>query len=222
MAKLNVKPIEKKKTTKEIIYDQLKRAILNGDIEPGETLTETMLAETFQTSRTPIRETVADLTKEGLLVHIPRKGFKIREITESEKEQIMFLRKSIETEGLQKLAPVVTEQQISELKEIIHDQKEVMKEDNRVRYIELDQFFHQKILEFAGQNLLKGIVQELYNLTRLIGHAALMKEGRMQEVIQEHRGVLMALQAGDGEQAFALMQDHLDTTRNTVKAVKKK
>jgi DNA-binding GntR family transcriptional regulator len=221
MDKFNLKPVQKKKTTKEIVYEQVKKAVLNGTIGKDEVLTETLLADKLETSRTPVREAVADLTKDGLLVHIPRKGFKVRRITENEKEQIIFLRVSIETEGLRKLVGSVKEEQIDLLRGIISSQEMAMKENDRVQYIELDQHFHRKILEFADQNLLEQILLELYNLARLIGHQALMKEGRMEEVIKEHNDILNALEAKDSEKALELMNKHLQKTRETVKAVEK-
>lgn len=220
MEKLRIQPIKKNKTTKEIVYEKLKTAILIGSINNQEILTETMLSEALETSRTPIREAVADLTKEGLLVHIPRKGFHVREITENEKDQIIFLRSAIESEGLTKLASTITKEQIGELLEIVGNQEISMKEDDRVRYIELDQLFHQQILEFANQNILSQLLQDMYNLTRLIGHHALMKDGRMIEVLKEHKEIIQSLEVNDGDKAAQLMRDHLEITKEIVKTVK--
>ncbi|MDY0393738.1 GntR family transcriptional regulator [Virgibacillus halophilus] len=179
-----------------------------------------MLSETLEISRTPIREAVADLIKEGLLVQIPRKGFHVREITESEKEQIMFLRLSIETEGLKKLVPNITKEQLQSLRKIVSEQEQEMLHNDPVTYIELDQIFHRQILSFANQNLLEQILQEMYNLTRLLGHHALMKEGRMAEVIQEHKQILHALENNDSSKAVQLMERHLEITKSNVNTEK--
>src|SRR5699024_3129156 len=95
-----MRPIDNRKTTKELVYDQLKKNILNGTIGQEEILTETNLADTLQTSRTPVREAIADLLNEGLLVHIPRKGFQVRKIDRHELDQILYLRLSIEMRGV--------------------------------------------------------------------------------------------------------------------------
>lgn len=215
-----MKPISRRKTTKDIVYDELKKAILNGSIGTREILTETTLSETLNTSRTPIREAVADLMRQGLLVQIPRKGFHVREVSEGEKEQILFLRQSIESEGLRKLAPNITEEQIKELENFILGQERAMLKDDRVQYIELDQVFHRKILEFANQNLLEQIFQEVYNLTRLIGHNALMKKGRMSEVIQEHNAIISALKDNDKSEAANSMMKHLEITNANGRSLK--
>ncbi|MFC4557841.1 GntR family transcriptional regulator [Virgibacillus kekensis] len=219
MKKAIMKPIAKKRTTKEIVYDELKKAILDRSIDNQEILTETLLAESLNTSRTPIREAVAELVREGLLVQIPRKGFHVRVVSEGEQEQIMFLRRTIESEGLKKLARIITEEQINRLNEIVSEQEKAMLKEDRVRYIELDQIFHRKILEFANQNILGNILQDMYNLARLIGHNALAKEGRMKEVIQEHKDIIIALSRKNGEEAAKLVRHHLDVTVARIKGL---
>ncbi|WP_010648085.1 GntR family transcriptional regulator [Oceanobacillus massiliensis] len=215
-----MKPIEKRKTTKEIVYERLKDAILHGDIEHKEVLTETYLADSLDTSRTPIREAVSDLVKEGLLTHIPRRGFRVREITEHEMDQIIYLRTSIEIKGVTLLASTITDEDVKVLNHIISQQEEAIKSNNRIEYIELDQLFHRKILRASHQNLLEQIHKELYNLTRLIGHAAITKEGRMEDVIEEHKNIVRALEEKDDLKASEYMKNHLMITGEIVKQVK--
>ncbi|MBS4224212.1 GntR family transcriptional regulator [Lederbergia citrea] len=222
MISLNVNPIEKVKTTKEIVYDEIKNAIFNGNIKRDQIITETILAQSLNTSRTPVREAVGDLLKDGLLVSVPRKGLKVREITPSEKDQIIFLRISIETEGLKKVIPFITPNQIQLLREIIELQREAMVNNNRIEFIELDQKFHRKIIFFAEQHLLGDILLNLYDLSRLIGHQALAKSGRMEEVIEEHLQIVEALQDMNVNQATELMEKHLLKTKESIAIVEGK
>ncbi|MBS4178765.1 GntR family transcriptional regulator [Lederbergia citrea] len=222
MISLNVNPIEKVKTTKEIVYDEIKNAIFNGNIKRDQIITETILAQSLNTSRTPVREAVGDLLKDGLLVSVPRKGLKVREITPSEKNQIIFLRISIETEGLKKVIPFITPNQIQLLREIIELQREAMLNNNRIEFIELDQKFHRKIIFFAEQHLLGDILLNLYDLSRLIGHQALAKSGRMEEVIEEHMQIVEALKLMNVNQATELMEKHLLKTKESIAIVEGK
>lgn len=221
LSKLNIRPVSRKRTTKEIVYNELKDAILNGHLKKDTVFTETQLAESLNTSRTPVREAVSDLMKDGLLVSVPRRGIKIREITENEKEQISFLRLAIETEGVTKLSQSITQEQVEELHQIVKEQIEAMEENDRVSYIELDLTFHRTILHFANLMLLEEILQDLYNLTRLIGHKALMKEGRMKEVIQEHFDIIKALEENNSNEARNNITVHLFKTRDIVNVVDK-
>lgn len=216
MALKNMKPITKTKTAKQSVYGELKKAILNGSISTETMLTETILSETLETSRTPIREAVADLIRDGLLVQVPRKGFHVRQVTNTEMEQIMFLRVSIEMEGLRKLVSIISPSQIEQLKDIVEKQEVEIKKNDAVRFIELDQEFHRSILQFSNQNLLKQVLEESYDLTILIGHNALMKEGRMLEVIWEHKNIINAMENKDDQSATTWMKQHLETTKNIV------
>lgn len=218
----DMQPITTRKTTKELVYDQLKKGILNGTISRKEILTETKLAETLNTSRTPIREATADLLNEGLLVHIPRRGYQVRAIEPHELDQIVYLRSSIEMKGLSLLAKKITEEEIQLLYKIISDQEMAIREMDRITYIELDQTFHRTMLQLAKQNLLEQIFKELYNLSLLIGHAAITTEGRMEEVIEEHQGIVKALEEKDEEKAKKCMQSHLSTTIRRARNMEKK
>lgn len=212
--KLQMKPVSKNKTTRELIYEELKKAILTKEISEKEILTETLLAETLNTSRTPIREAVAELVKEGLLVHIPRKGFQVRKISRNESNQIIFLRQTIEAEGMKNLSSTIQIHQIEEIEHVVEQQKKAMENNDRILFIELDLLFHTKLLQFANLNVFEQVLHEMYNLTLLVGHHALMKEGRMKEVIIEHKNIILALkESGNAEEKLL---NHLNITKQHV------
>lgn len=212
--KLQMKPVSKNKTTRELIYEELKKAILTKEISEKEILTETLLAETLNTSRTPIREAVAELVKEGLLVHIPRKGFQVRKISRNESNQIIFLRQTIEAEGMKNLSSTIQIHQIEEIENVVEQQKNAMENNDRILFIELDLLFHTKLLQFANLNVFEQVLHEMYNLTLLVGHHALMKEGRMKEVIIEHKNIILALkESGNAEEKLL---NHLNITKQHV------
>lgn len=212
--KLQMKPVSKNKTTRELIYEELKKAILTKEISEKEILTETLLAETLNTSRTPIREAVAELVKEGLLVHIPRKGFQVRKISRNESNQIIFLRQTIEAEGMKNLSSTIQIYQIEEIENVVEQQKKAMENNDRILFIELDLLFHTKLLQFANLNVFEQVLHEMYNLTLLVGHHALMKEGRMKEVIIEHKNIILALkESGNAEEKLL---NHLNITKQHV------
>src|SRR5699024_9928412 len=190
-----------------------KTSILSGKIDQQSILTEAELSEYLETSRTPIRDAVTELINEGLLIRLPRKGFKVRTIEDHELEQIIYLRHSIEKKGLLLLIKTITDEEVYELYKIISQQETAISEKNRIKYIELDQQFHRKILVFSEQNLLERIFQELYNLSLLIGHAAIMNEGRTEEVVKEHKEIIESLQLGDENAALAALERHLTKTK---------
>jgi len=218
MDELNMNPI-KKQTTKEIVYDEIKRAILTGELNKEGYYKETFLADTLQTSRTPVREAANDLVKEGLLLSYPRKGYKVKRITSDEREQIIYLRKCIEQKALSILQDSITEEQLNQFDQIIAKQREAMENDDRYTFIEYDQLMHRTFIKMAGLNIMEDIFEKIYTLMRLIGHTALMKQGRMNEVIKEHKDVIESMRENNFEKASNELVEHLEHTHSIVQTI---
>ncbi|RNB88468.1 GntR family transcriptional regulator [Brevibacillus nitrificans] len=216
MNELNLSPIMKEETTKERVYKEVKAAILSGRISPDEIFTEVKMAETLNTSRTPVRESLQDLLKEGLVISIPRKGLAVRKVTSIEVEQIFLLRKSIESEVIHKLMDRITTEQILALEHIYSQQEAAMKNSDEVSFITFDQEFHLSLTRFAKYELIEQILLNLHNLCTLIGLQAVKKKDRMTEVLAEHRKIIDALQKKDPTKAVAAIIDHLTKTRDSL------
>ncbi|MBE1444124.1 GntR family transcriptional regulator [Paenibacillus sp. OAS669] len=215
-SKFNLKPIDKPTTTKERAYNEIKHVILSGYITSEEIFTEVKLAELLNTSRTPVREALADLIKEGLIVSIPRKGMAVRKVTENEMEQIFLLRASIETKVIQKLAETITPEQLEELKAICKEQEEAMLNNDDIAFIKLDQTFHITLTRFVEYELIEQMLLNLHNLSQLIGLRAIRKINRMKEVLEEHLDIISAIERKDAEQSAEMMARHLNKTKESV------
>jgi DNA-binding GntR family transcriptional regulator len=216
MNDLNLSPIIKEETTKERVYKEVKGAILSGRISPDEIFTEVKLAETLNTSRTPVRESLQDLLKEGLIIAIPRKGLAVRKVTSIEVEQIFLLRKSIESEVIQKLIDRITNEQMHVLEQIYRKQEEAMNDEDEVSFITLDQEFHLTLTRFANYELIEQILLNLHNLCTLIGLQAVKKKNRMNEVLTEHRDIIDALRKKEPTKAAEAIINHLAKTRDSL------
>ncbi|MFC5652296.1 GntR family transcriptional regulator [Paenibacillus solisilvae] len=216
MLKFNLTPIEKIFTTKERAYKEIKNVILNGGISPNEIFTEVKLAEVLNTSRTPVREALQDLIREGLILTVPRKGMKVRNVSKSEIEQIFLIRTSIESEVIIKLTKFITPKQIDELKEICLEQEEAMNQNDEVAFLNFDQSFHIAITKFVDYKLIEQVLHNLHNLYHLIGMRSVKKNNRMNEVLSEHRNIIHHLEMKNEELAAAAMRDHLIRTKESL------
>lgn len=222
MSELKLNPIVKEETTKERVYRQVKEAILNGNISPDVIFTEVQLAEQLNTSRTPVRETVQDLLKEGLIVSIPRKGLQVKKITSIEQEQISLLRTAIETNIIRKMTNKITGEQLDSLKKLYQKQMRAKEKNDHLTFIELDQQFHAFPLKVLNYTLAEEIILNLNELTRLVGLQALGKYGRMNEVLEEHEVIIRAIEKRDGELAADAMKIHLENTNETLEEIQRK
>lgn len=215
MKKLNIGPAVKRNTMQEEALNRLKEVILSGQLSPDAFYTENDFAEALQISRTPVREAVKSLIHDGLLVSVPRKGLKVREFTRSEVEQIFLLRQKIEGSILEKVSSTITEDQLKTLNKIVAEQENAIEKDDRILFIDLDQEFHNFLIRVTEYDLIEEMIMNLHNLTRLIGHRAIMKQGRMEEVIDEHRAIIQALSKKDAPLAQLKMTFHLEQTEHS-------
>ncbi|RFU64947.1 GntR family transcriptional regulator [Peribacillus glennii] len=219
MEEIKLKPI-KQLTTQDIVYRQVREAILNGVIGSDEIFTEVQLAGTLNTSRTPVRGALKDLVKEGLLVSIPRKGLTVRKITPEEQDEIFLLRSSIEVEVIKKLlASNISQEQLTVLKTIIQQQEEAMKNDDNIKFIDLDQEFHLALTRLANYTLMEQVLNNLHNLTQLMGLKAVRRIGRMKDVLKEHRQIIKGIEEKDSMSASKYILDHLNNTKETLNDV---
>ncbi|MEK4010258.1 GntR family transcriptional regulator [Peribacillus sp. FSL M8-0224] len=217
MAGIHLKPIEKERTTQDKVYKQIKKAILFGGITSDEIFTEVQLAERLDTSRTPVRAAIQDLVKEGLLVSIPRKGLTVRKITPEEQDEIFLLRSAIEVESVKKLTKEITSpEQLRLLKLILKQQEEALQNDDAISFIKLDHEFHLSLTRLANFTIIEQVLNNLHNLTQLMGLKAVSKLGRMKNVLMEHTQIIQALEEKNPELASQAILNHLEKTKETL------
>ena len=101
---------------RDVVFNTLRRAILKGELEPGERLMEIALANKLGVSRTPIREAIRKLELEGLVVMIPRKGAEVARITEKDLRDVLEVRTSLEKLAIELACDRITEDDIYDLK----------------------------------------------------------------------------------------------------------
>lgn len=219
MSGINLKPIVKEQTTQDKVYKQIKKAILNGQITSNEMFTEVQLAESLNTSRTPVRAALQDLIKEGLIVSHARKGMCVRKITEEERDEIFLLRIQIESEIIRRITPAITDEQIGILRGIYNEQLDAMNQDDGIKFIDLDQKFHITLIRFGSYTIIEQILLNLHNLSHLIGLKAVSRKGRMTTVAVEHEQIIKALEKRDPEEAARCMVDHLKRTNDTINMI---
>lgn len=217
MRKFQLNPIVKEETTKERVYKEIKGAILRGELPSEQFFTELQLADMLHTSRTPVREAVMDLIKEGLIVSVPRKGLIVKKFTAIESEQIFLLRSMIETAVIRKITPTISEDQLILLESMCDHQEEAMNAGDNELFIQLDQEFHLNFQRFASYELFEQTLLNLHDLSKVTGLTAIRKPNRMQEVLQEHRGIIRYMRERNGEAASRSMHEHLRRTQESIK-----
>ena len=211
-------PRVKAESLKDQAYEILRSSIITGRLEPGRLHNEKDLARGLGISRTPVREALLDLSKEGMIVFVPRKGIKIREVTRRDISDVMELRKVIESYIIESCCGQLTPADLKGIGKIIEKQKAMTMKENRERFVEVDREFHLFLASRTGNRQLLHVMENLRDLLHFMAIKAIAYQDRMDQVLREHKRICTALEERDQKKAKEAMFLHLDTTEKILLA----
>jgi DNA-binding GntR family transcriptional regulator len=188
------------------VAEQLRQRIFRRELEPGSWIDELKIADEFGISRTPLREALKVLAAEGLVTMKVRRGAYVTEVSDKDLADVYHLLALLESDAAAVVAERATPAQLRELEAIHKDLEGAVK--NRDRFFAINERFHMRLLEFAGNRWRDQMVADLRKVMKLNRHNSLLKAGRIQESLAEHRAVLEALLARDAALAMQRMQLH--------------
>lgn len=195
---------------KERAYVEIKRAILAGDFPASTFVAERQLAERLGMSKTPVRAALERLEAEGFVTISPQQGVIIRDLTVHEIADQFEIRLALESYAVRVLAGHLTSEQIARLQESLAEQA-ALSPDDAGRAVTLDADFHLLFSEFLGnQEVLRVVHQLREKIQRVITRVYQVNASRVLSSFAEHRAIVEALIAGDGERAARLVTEHLD------------
>ena len=148
-------------TVAQIVTDQLRKRILEGDLEPGARLTEAQLAEDLDVSQTPVRDAFRRLADEGLIELVPRTGAYVKELTVQKAIEMSELREALEALAFRTLAPHVTADDLEELARLHRDIYQSAIEEDARGTITMDIAFHDYVARRAGNGMLADFLSRL-------------------------------------------------------------
>jgi len=188
------------------VYDALKTDILNGTLSAGQILSEEALAERYGASRTPVREVLTTLGRDGLVQYFPRRGYQVTQFSMDDVIDVFQVRMMLEPEAAYLAAKRMTPEDVAELETLARDiaASSVPAESN-LR-------LHHTIALFSGNRLLAELVQQVNEKIWVFGKAYLAPlDPRKSDL--SHFGIIEALRTGDGEAARTAMRGHLEHTQ---------
>lgn len=182
-------------------------AAQTSDLEPGAWIDELKLAEEYGISRTPLREAIKVLAAEGLVTMKMRRGAYVTEVNAKDLHDVFHLMALLEADAAAVVAQQASPAQLKEL-ETLHEQLEAATQD-RVKFFEINEAFHLKLLELANNRWRDQIVADLRKVMKLNRAQSLLKKGRIKESLSEHRALMAALKSRDSLAARSAMQAHI-------------
>lgn len=208
-----LKPVERSKSFKEQAYEKIRQAILAGEFKNTFGFSESQIAKALNISRTPVREALLLLEREGLVKSLPQRGVLILKLTKERLDEIFKLRRVVETLTMEELADSITEEDLGKLRGLLELQKQFAQQQDREGFLEVDEEFHLLLPELARLPKTREIIKNLRDQIHLVGFEALSQPGRIQEVIREHEEMIEALSHHDEEGAKRAVLEHLARTQ---------
>lgn len=195
---------------REYAYEQIRQRILTSDLAPGEPLAADGLAAELGISRTPVREALQELAKEGLVQLVPHKGAFTARFTRRDIEEIFQIRVALEPLAAQLAAPNIPEEELAELEAELRETRSRLDEGDSAAHFDFDARLHQTVLRYSPNRRLAAQVGLLKDQLQLIwlfwaGHGL----DHIRQSDEEHERLLEALRRRDGRAARQAMTTHL-------------
>lgn len=195
------------------VAERLRERIFSHELPAGTWVDEQALAEQYGISRTPLREALKVLASEGLVTLKPRRGCYVTEISERDLDEVFSVMAMLEGECARESAGRATKDDLKKLQAIHADLEKAAAAQDIDRFFEANQAFHRALQSIADNRWLLHVIEDLRKVIKLSRHHSLFSEGRLEQSLQEHRGILQAVLAGDAAAAEARMRDHIRSGR---------
>jgi DNA-binding GntR family transcriptional regulator len=209
--------LEDKDTLHLKVARVLRNAILKGDFQTGERLVQEELAQALNVSRMPVREALRKLESEGLIILEPHRGAIVKGISVEDLNEIYTLRSQLEKMAVELSVPHMTNVHITKLEELIMQMEEFKEVE---QFIETNIEFHKQLVKHCPWGRLLSFIETLWNgLPQETPH---ILEGQVRISNKEHRDIIEAVKAKNGEIAGRLLSEHiLRTGREMKKKIQK-
>lgn len=201
---------------RDVVFNTLRKAILKGELKPGERLMEIALAERLGVSRTPVREAMRKLELEGLVVMIPRRGAQVANITEKDLNDVLEVRIALEQLCMEKACQCMTEDQIGQLWLAAKNFEHTMSDGNLVKLAEADVAFHEVIYQASDNRRLNQVLNNLREQIYRYRVEYLKDADTRNQLVKEHEEIYYAIKARDAEKAREIAFAHVENQRKAI------
>ena len=198
---------------RDVVFNTLRKAILKGELKPGERLMEIALAERLGVSRTPVREAMRKLELEGLVVMIPRRGAQVANITEKDLNDVLEVRMALENLSIENACKKMTEEQLAELKKAAKVFEATMEEGNLVKLAEADVAFHEVIYQSSDNRRLNQVLNNLREQIYRYRVEYLKEEETRKLLVKEHDEIYEAIRNRNVKTAQEISYQHIENQR---------
>ncbi|MBF9023508.1 FCD domain-containing protein [Rhodobacterales bacterium FZCC0069] len=205
--------LKRPKSLRELALEHLRKCIVDGTFQMGQVLSERKISEELGVSKSPVREALAQLRDEGLVIIEPQKGAQVFTLSEEEVIQICDFRQAIESASFELALQRDPQKLASDMDKIVAKMRDKKLMHDEDAYIALDNEFHQIVFEYADNVYLEACY------SRYIGKIAALRKLLSQLPkhtdlsYDEHVAIAAAVRDGDLDHIKMLLSEHIDRTR---------
>ena len=202
----------------ERVYDRIKADIFDFRLLPGDRFTETEIAERYKVSRTPVRDALYRLKREGYLDVAFRSGWNVKPFDFDRFDELYDLRIVLESAAIERLCAQESSVSLDPLKDIWLVPVAEREADPR-RMAELDEAFHCMLMAAAGNREMAQVHAGLTEQIRVIRRLDFLKENRIGATYDEHAKILRLIMRRKATEAAILLRSHITQSKNEVRKI---
>jgi DNA-binding GntR family transcriptional regulator len=206
-----VAPIDTPASFKNKAYAALKDVIVSMDVYHSRAdirLDERRLARDFGVSRTPVREAMAQLEREGFVRAVPRRGIYVVRKTKTEVIEMITAWAALESMAARLITEHAGSEQIAGLRKMFATFEDGALRAHLDEYSETNIEFHQSIIRMSGNSVLISLAENLFTHMRMIRRKTIVEQDRVERSIRDHMNIIKALEARDTARAEELVRNH--------------
>jgi DNA-binding GntR family transcriptional regulator len=204
------------KPLRELVFENIRKAIVSGTFAPGERLMEIQMADELGVSRTPVREAIRKLEMEGFVVMIPRRGTYVANLSIKDINDVYEIRISLDVLAAGLAAERIEPEEIEELQKLLLEITEANEAGDMDKIVQLDTAFHDVLYKASRNDRLSNIINNLREQITGIRGTSMRYPGRMADTIEEHRALVDSIAARDPERAQNAARVHLENAEHTL------
>ncbi|GHH98972.1 GntR family transcriptional regulator [Neobacillus kokaensis] len=204
------------------VYNSIREMIVEGILKPGDSIFEARIARQLNISRSPVREAVRALEKEGLLVIDDKSRITVYKPTMKDIVDIYECRMALESLAARLTTRLATTQELQNIENTVHISKQYLVkegEHNRQALITENSRFHELIIKYSQNRRLKKQLRDLHSLSHYYRVLNFKGENREWVVYTEHQEILEQMKRRDEDKAAFMMKKHLETDLNHLKEI---
>lgn len=203
-------PTERDRTSaSNAVANELREAILQGRLKPGERILQQELAEHFGVSRQPVRDALSALKSEGLITELMGRGTVVRVFTDADIRENYYLRRVLESEAAKLTCSRITVEEIDMLRHVNYRMKVAVSEKRQPDVLRENYEFHRLMRDWAGLPTLAKFISELWSGITIATPASV--PGRALRSVHEHEDIIQAFTVRDPQLVHERVSKHIRT-----------